>query len=301
MRALVIGGNGFIGSSLVERLRQTGCAVRVLDMGTPRPGMDWTGVEFLAGSLLDPVRLAESLEGVDRVFHLASTTVPSTSNLDPVADVQGNLVGTLGLIEAMRMAGVRRIVYFSSGGTVYGNPDAVPVPESHPLRPISSYGVVKVAVEAYLSMFAQLGQLDPLILRPSNPYGPRQASSGVQGAIGTFLRLARNGQPISIWGDGEVVRDYLFIDDLVDLAVNAGLGGETGIFNVGNGQGHSLNQLCHVIAQVTGRELDVRYLPGRDFDVRRVVLDNRLARDRFGWSPVTRLEDGIEATWRALP
>jgi len=300
MRALVIGGNGFIGSGLVSVLRARGVHVVVLDPGQPRTDVDWSGIDFIAGSLADAAVTTRALEGVDVVFHLAGTTVPGTSNLDPVADVQGNLVATLGLLGAMRAAGVRRIVYFSSGGTVYGNPSLSPVPESHPLNPISSYGVVKVAIENYLRMYQRLGDLNPVILRPSNPYGPRQSTAGVQGAVAAFLGLAARGEPVRIWGDGEVVRDYLYIDDLVELAASAGLSRETGTFNVGSGEGHSLNALVGIVSRVIGRPLPVEYLPGRPFDVRRVVLDVQAARAAFGWSPTVTLEDGIRRTWRTV-
>ncbi len=300
MRALVIGGNGFIGSSLVVRLRGQGVAVRVLDPAAPRAGVDWTGVGFVAGTLAEPDRLGEALDDVQVVYHLASTTVPGTSNLDPVADVEGNLVGTLRLLQAMQARGVRRIVFFSSGGTVYGNPKVFPVPESHPLCPISSYGVVKASIEAYLAMYDQLGLIDPLVLRPSNPYGPRQSTSGVQGAIGAFLRCAREGRPVTVWGDGETVRDYLHVEDLVALAVTAGQGGAKGVFNVGSGEGHTLLDLCRIIGDVTGRELEVRHEPGRSFDVRRVVLDISAASAKFGWSPRVSLPEGIADTWNAL-
>jgi UDP-glucose 4-epimerase len=300
MRALVIGGNGFIGSSLVGRLRAQGVTVRVLDIGRPRTDVTWESVEFVQGSLADGSVLPQVLAGVDVVFHLASTTVPGTSNLDPAADVQGNLVATLGLLQAMRAAGVRRIVYFSSGGAVYGNTSVAAVSESQPLHPVSSYGVVKAAIENYLHMYRELGDLDPVVLRPSNPYGPRQSTAGVQGAVGTFLALALRGEPIRIWGDGEVVRDYLFIDDLAELAARAGLASDTGTFNVGSGTGHSLNQLCAVVSQVTGRTLDIQYLPGRPFDVKRIVLDTGAARAAFAWSPRVPLAEGVERTWRAL-
>jgi UDP-glucose 4-epimerase len=300
MRALVIGGNGFIGSSLVGRLRAQGVTVRVLDIGQPRTDVTWESVEFVQGSLADGSVLPQVLAGVDVVFHLASTTVPGTSNLDPAADVQGNLVATLGLLQAMRATGVRRIVYFSSGGAVYGNTSVAAVSESQPLHPVSSYGVVKAAIENYLHMYRELGDLDPVVLRPSNPYGPRQSTAGVQGAVGTFLALALRGEPIRIWGDGEVVRDYLFIDDLVELAARAGLASDTGTFNVGSGTGHSLNQLCALVSQVTGRTLDIQYLPGRPFDVKRIVLDTGAARAAFAWSPRVPLAEGVERTWLAL-
>ncbi|HEY1139206.1 MAG TPA: NAD-dependent epimerase/dehydratase family protein, partial [Lysobacter sp.] len=206
----MIGGNGFLGSSVVEGLLADGHRVRVLDRSPARPDVDWGRVDYRIGGLDDRATLQAVLEGVDCVYHLASSTVPGTSNQDPAFDVGSNLVGALNLIAEMADAGVRRIVFFSSGGTVYGNPERIPVDEAHPLRPISSYGVVKVAIENYLSMYQRLGQLDPLILRPSNPYGPRQSTSGIQGAVAAFLGRALNGEGVQIWGDGEVVRDYIY-------------------------------------------------------------------------------------------
>jgi UDP-glucose 4-epimerase len=300
MRVLVIGGNGFIGSSLVEKLRDSGHGVRVLDPGPPRADMDWTDVDYRLGSLSDTRVLTEAAEEMGCVFHLASSTVPGTSNQDPVADVESNLVGTLRLVQAMGHASVRRLVFFSSGGTVYGHPQQLPVPETHPLQPISSYGVVKVAIEKYLMMYHRLGVLDPLVLRPSNPYGPRQSTSGVQGAIGAFLGRAMVDDGVKIWGDGETVRDYIYVDDLVDFAAGAGLSGDCGIYNAGSGMGCSLNGLCELIREITDRSMPAQYLPSRDFDVSRIVLDISAASSRFGWVPKTSLPVGIARTWQAL-
>lgn len=300
MRALVIGGNGFIGSGLVDRLRAMRYQTRVLDRSPPRGDVDWLGVDYVVGSLLDSHMLPSLLDGIDIVFHLASSTVPSTSNLDPVADVQSNLVGTLNLCLAMIDAGQRRLVYFSSGGTVYGDPQKLPVPETHPLHPISSYGVIKVAIENYLLMYDRLGSLDPLILRPSNPYGPRQSSAGVQGVIAAFLGKARLGEGVSIWGDGEVIRDYLYIDDLIAFATTAGASKRTGVVNVGSGQGYTLNQIVSLVRDATGARLPVEYAPKRGYDVAEVVLDISRAKAEFGWRPLVNLFEGIQTTWQAI-
>ncbi|UHQ22690.1 NAD-dependent epimerase/dehydratase family protein [Lysobacter sp. 5GHs7-4] len=297
MRVLLIGGNGFIGSHLVDGLRAAGHTVSVLDPRAPRADADWRGVEYRQAAYSDRAAIDAMLDGCDVVLHLASTTVPSTSNLDPVRDVSTNLVDTLGLIASMRERGLRRIVFFSSGGTVYGNPDRLPVDETHPLRPISSYGVVKVAIEHYLLMYHALGDLDPLILRPSNPYGPRQIASGQQGFIATALACAHQGLPLRIWGGGNTVRDYLYIDDLTDLVVRAVNGSSSGVYNVGSGAGHSLNAVLAAVERVTGRTIRVEHLPERGFDVREVVLDIAAASARFGWRPQVELEQGIALTW----
>lgn len=300
MKVLVIGGNGFIGSNLVRALRARGDQVIVLDRFPARPDMDWRGIEYTVGDFHSAAVLEAVLPGVQQVYHLASCTVPSSADADPIADIQGNLVGTQQLLAEMRARGIRRLCYFSSGGTVYGNPDAVPVPEDHPLRPISSYGIVKVAIEHYLGMFARQGWLDPVILRPSNPYGPGQATAGIQGAVAVFLGKALAGHGIQVWGDGEIIRDYIYIDDLVALAMAATNAEGTAVVNAGSGSGTSLNGLCERIRIITGQSLPVDYLPGRAFDVRSVVLDVSRSRRLFGWEAVTGIEDGIRKTWSAL-
>jgi UDP-glucose 4-epimerase len=300
MLVLVTGGNGFIGSGLVDRLRATGHRVRVLDQSAPRTDVDWRGVDYVTGSLANKPGLPALLDGVELVFHLASSTVPSTSNLDPVADVESNLIGALNLCDAMIDSGKRRLVFFSSGGTVYGNPRQLPVPETHALHPISSYGVVKVAIENYLLMYEQLGSLDPLILRPSNPYGPRQSSAGLQGVVAAFLGRAAKDEGVHIWGDGEIIRDYLHVDDLIAFAVSVGLGKKTGVVNVGSGHGHTLNQIVELVRATTGAKLPVEHAPKRDSDVAEIVLDISLAKSKFGWHPTISLPDGIRSTWQAM-
>lgn len=300
MSVLVIGGNGFIGSRLVDALRTRGDETAVLDRFAARLDMDWGGVRYFQGDFHDADVLEQALQGVDTVYHLASCTVPSTADADPIADIKGNLVGTHRLLEAMRERGVRRFCYFSSGGTVYGNPDAVPVPETHALRPISSYGIVKVAIEQYLAMFQRKGWLDPVIIRPSNPYGPGQPARSIQGAVAVFLGKALAGEGIQIWGDGETVRDYIYIDDLIDLSLRAVDSGRNAVFNAGSGSGVSLNELCNFIRSVTGSALSVQYQPARAFDVREIVLDVARARENLGWLPQVEIHDGIRRTWQAM-
>lgn len=300
MLALVTGGNGFIGSGLVDRLRVAGHRVRVLDQTPPRADVDWYDVDYVIGDLANVPKIPALLDGVDLVFHLASSTVPSTSNLDPVADVQSNLIGALNLCRAMIDAGKRRLVFFSSGGTVYGNPEQLPVPEAHALHPISSYGVVKVAIENYLLMFEQFGNFDPLIVRPSNPYGPRQSTAGLQGVIAAFLGKARTGEEVQIWGDGKIVRDYLHIDDLLAFVVTAATCQLTGAVNVGSGVGYNLNQIVDAVRDVTGATLPVKYAPARKYDVAEIVLDISRATTEFNWHPKIDLATGIRITWQAM-
>lgn len=178
MNILVIGGNGFIGSHFVEAMVATGANVRVLD----RPGSlrreGILSVDYLYGDFSDVATLAEALTGSDVVVHLASTTVPSTAVLDPIADIESNLLPSVRLLQQMRALNVERLIYLSSGGTVYGNTRMVPIPEEHERMPLSSYGIVKVAIENYIGAFVSQTGIKALILRPSNSYGPRQGHIG---------------------------------------------------------------------------------------------------------------------------
>ena len=293
MKVLVLGGNGFIGSHVVDHLLAAGHKVRVFDRSPERYRSPLKRVEYRLGSFDDTFQVAEALQGMDAVCHLISTTVPGTSNLDPVADVQSNLVSTLGLLEKMRKKSIHRILYLSSGGTVYGNPESSPISENHPLHPISSYGIVKVAIENYMHMYQQLYGLEPVILRPSNPYGPRQGHTGVQGLIGTVLARMLADEPLEIWGDGSIVRDYIHVSDLARLCVTALESKKCGVFNAGSGEGHSINEVITLIREVVDHELQVTYLEGRSFDVKEVVLDISHAEAQFGWKPEVPLADGI--------
>ncbi|MEQ8376118.1 MAG: NAD-dependent epimerase/dehydratase family protein [Roseibium aggregatum] len=297
MKVLVIGGCGFIGSHVVDKCLQQGLSVRVMDARPELYRPPLPGVDYVFHSLSDHHRLADTLSGVDAVVHLASTTVPSTSNLDPAADISGNLVPTVRLLEAMRASGTRKLVFFSSGGTVYGIPTKDPVPEDHPLNPISSYGIVKLAIEQYLRMEQQLHGLEFVALRPANIYGPRQAQVGLLGVIGTYLRKVAEDAPIEIWGDGSVVRDFVHVEDIADLCHRALISGASGSFNAGSGEGTSISQIVDIIGQTTGRTLEPVYKPGRNFDVPRVVLDIARARATFGWQPAVPLRCGIGETW----
>jgi UDP-glucose 4-epimerase len=298
MRALVIGGNGFIGSHLVDALVLAGQKVRVFDRGAELFRPPLVNVDYRLGDFGDAPALAEALEGVDVVYQLVSTTVPSTSNLDPVSDIQGNLINAVRLFQLMVQKGILRIIYLSSGGTVYGVPDVTPIPETHPLRPICSYGVVKVAIENYLFMYQALYGVKPVVLRASNPYGERQGHAGVQGVIGTFLRKIKLGERIEIWGDGSVVRDFIYIADLAQLCVKAGASDFCGILNAGSGIGHSIRDILNVSARVTDRMVEPVYKQGRAYDVPSVVLNVSKAHRELDWKPEIELFQGMSKTWQ---
>ena len=298
MKSLVLGGNGFMGTHLVDGLLEDGHRVRVYDRSPNGFRATPKGAEYVEGELGDSGLIRAAVEGVEVVFHFVNTTLPKTSNDDPVYDVRSNLIDTLGFLESCVEAGVRKVVFASSGGTIYGQPRAVPIAEDHPTEPITSYGIVKLAVEKYLALFEHLHGLDYAALRISNPYGPYQNPGGQQGVVPVFLRRLRAGRPVTIWGDGSVVRDYLYIADLVEaLKLAAGAGTRRKVLNVGSGRGTSLNELVAVIARVTGERPGVEYVAGRSLDVPANVLNVTRVREELGWRPRTDLVEGIERTW----
>lgn len=298
MKHLIVGGNGFIGGHLAWRLSENGGEVRVYDRSPGKLRAGPPGAEYVEGELGNHGLIREALSGVEVVYHFVSTTLPKTSNDDPIYDVRSNLVDTIQLLESCVEAGARKVIFASSGGTVYGRPETLPVAEDHPTAPISSYGIVKLAIEKYLGLFHYLHGLDFAALRVSNPYGPYQNPEGKQGAVGVFLNRLYTGRPITIWGDGEVVRDYLYVSDLVDALEQAALI-ETGekVLNIGSGNGLSLNALIRCIYEVVGEAPDVEYLPSRPLDVPASVLDVRRAQAELGWEPETGLAEGVERTW----
>jgi UDP-glucose 4-epimerase len=297
MNTLVLGGNGFIGSHLVDLLLQNNHFVRVVDKFPERFRKPLDGVDYRIIHFDDKAELVESLTNIDIVYHCISTTVPSTSSLDPVFDIQSNLVNSVSLLNMMVKAEIKRIVFLSSGGTVYGNPTETPTRETHPLRPISSYGIVKVAIENYLSMYETLYNIKPVILRASNPYGPRQGHFQTQGVISTFLKSIKSNKELIVWGTGDIVRDYIYIDDLVKFCYQASISDTCGVFNVGSGRGASINEIIDIISQITNIVPNTKYYPQRVFDVQRIILDISKTAETFQWTPKISLKEGIRCMW----
>lgn len=297
MKVLVLGGCGFIGSHVVDQLRALGHSVRVFDRQSERFRAPQKGVEYRTGSFGDRMAVIDALSGMDAVMHLVSTTFPGTADLDPRTDVSDNLLGSISLLDSMVGLGIKRILFLSSGGTVYGAPDMVPIPETHPLRPISSYGIVKVAIESYLDMYRRTRGISPIIVRASNPYGPRQGHKGMQGVISTFLGRLLSGETIEVWGDGSVVRDYLHVSELAEFCVRALCSGKGGVFNAGSGVGTSVKDIIAVMEQATGSKIQPIYRSGRAMDVPVSVLDVSRAWAEFGWRSSTRLLEGVTGTW----
>ncbi len=302
MKALLTGGNGFIGTHLVDLLRAEGHEVRVFDRFPNRFRPDRPDVEYLMGELGNQGEMEEAVRGVDWVFHLAYNTLPQTSNDDPVHDVTSNVVASINLLNECVKEKVRKVVFVSSGGTVYGVPQSGLITEDHENNPICSYGITKLTIEKYLHLFQRLHGLEYVVTRFSNPYGELQNPNAKQGAIGVFLGHIAREQPIAIWGDGEVVRDYLYITDAVKALLCAAQyqpQGESSprIFNIGSGEGHSLNQIVAAIKTAVGPHVVVNYSNSRSLDVPCNVLDISRARTYLQWKPEVPLTRGIEMSW----
>ncbi|MFA5322631.1 MAG: NAD-dependent epimerase/dehydratase family protein [Smithella sp.] len=289
---LVTGGSGFVGQHLLPYLSNKGFSVRCFDRMKPL----WltSDIEFIEGDLSAPHILEPSVEGMDVIVHLVSTTLPKTSNDDPQFDAISNLIGTIGLIELAVKHGIKRMIFISSGGTVYGRPYTIPMSESHPTNPLCSYGIIKLTIEKYLRMYYDLYGLKSVSLRLSNLYGEHQRVDTGQGAVTVFCHKAVNGAPIDIWGDGSVARDFLYVKDAIDAIFKAILSDHSGMeINIGSGKSISLNQTIACIEKVLGKNVKRRYLPGRSFDINEVCLDILQARQLLGWMPSTDLQDGI--------
>jgi UDP-glucose 4-epimerase len=274
--------------------------VRVFDRYPEKFRSPLPGVDYRLGDFRDTIAVREALADVDVIYHLISATFPGTAALDPRRDVSENILPTLDLLEAIARSGIGRLVYLSSGGTVYGIPSVVPTPEDHPLRPIGSYGIVKATIEHYIELFRRERGISSTIIRPSNPYGPRQGHIGVQGVVATFLNRLLNEEALRIWGDGSVVRDYIFVEDLAELCVQAGSSRQDGVFNGGSGIGVSVNDIVAEISRTTGRSIVPEYSPGRTVDVPCSVLDMSRVQETFGWQPAISLQHGIATTWSWL-
>lgn len=295
-RYLLIGGNGFVGSHIKDMLADKGASVRILDRYPERFRDADRRVDYCIGDFSDPKTMKSALAGIDTVIHLQSTTVPSTSEHSNVFDIESNLIPTVRLLENMVECGCQRIIYLSSGGAVYGNPQHVPIGEEAPLAPISSYGVIKSVIERYLQYFERY-DIRSLVIRPSNLYGIRQGNTGVLGLVNTLLEKTLRDEEVVIFGDGNAVKDYVHIEDLLDLLAKAIAMDVTGVFNVGSGEGVSVNEVVAMVRSVTGKEMHIRHESARPFDVARIVLDITKASAVLGWKPTVRLEDGIRQLW----
>jgi UDP-glucose 4-epimerase len=300
MKITILGGGGFIGSHIADRLLEDNHELRIFERPRVNPYRQFSAaekVDWITGDLMSRHDVDLAINGADVVLHLVCTTLPKSSNDDPVYDVQSNLAASLQLIQAMADKGVGKIVFISSGGTVYGESVYLPIDEQHPTNPITAYGISKLAIEKYLLMYQHLYGIQATVLRVANPFGERQRIQTAQGAVTAFIDCALRNQSIEIWGDGQVTRDYLYVADVAEAFARAvDYNGKTSVFNISSGVGVSLNELLETIERILERTVDHIHLPGRPFDVQKSVLCNSLAKQELGWEPTVSLERGIVQT-----
>ena len=298
-RCLVLGGCGFLGSVVTRRLVRNGWTVRVFDKegsDTARLHSVLSRIELVRGDFMNLGDLRGAMEDMPSVLHFIGTTIPQSSMNDIKFDVETNVLPTVRLLELMLNAGGSRLLFASSGGTVYGKTDQrVPIPESHPTNPIAAYGISKLMIEKFIHLFSVNYGLPSVILRFANPYGESQSLTRPQGAVGAFVRSVLQGTPIRIWGDGSVVRDYVYEEDLAESVESVLLNRNVaGVYNVGTGKGTSLTELANTVGRIFAREPKIVFEPGRSFDVPYNVLDVSKIGKATGWKAASTLEDGLK-------
>lgn len=291
---LLLGG-GFIGAALAQHLVSAGKQVAMIS----RRPLHIPNVSLHIGDLGDPVLLGTLAEHCGTVIHLASASTPGSSSRHPTKELE-NLMPTLRLLEVMQKWPQTHLIFLSSGGAIYGNPTSNPVTEINATEPLSYYGAGKAAIEGFLHAFSISGH-PVTILRPSNTYGPGQTLRTGFGLIRNLLEHAQNGTTAEIWGDGENVRDYIYIGDVVEACVRfIDLPQDMGTYNLGSGVGYSINQIVTHIESVCSLRFQVNYRPTRKVDVQEIVLDTSRLEHRLAWKPETTLVEGLRRTWSWL-
>ena len=297
---LVLGASGFVGQRLVQALSCAGHGVIAFARRTPAPAYP-ANVEAVTASLDNSTLIESLLPTCKAVFHVASDSTPGTTASQPDLEAGLNLLPTLRFLESLQKFPNVPLIYLSSGGAVYQPIESGGLTETSLVEPPSYYGAGKIAIENFINAFTCQHHGRALILRPSNFYGPGQHFRRGFGLVPTLFRHVVDKTPLNIWGDGEIVRDYLFMDDFLLLCIAIVESNFTSsrfeVCNVGSGNGHSINQVCALVEEITGATLERKYLPVRNVDLTRIVLDSAKAKKLFGWEATTALPDGIAQSW----
>ena len=301
-RCLVIGANGFLGSHLVDELIRRGHEVTAFDrFSASKPLYTAENVAVVVGDFLNRADVTRALRRQEFVFHFISTTTPMSADDDPTLDVRTNVASSIDLFGLCVEAGVRRVYFASTGGAIYGNQAGEPLTELSLPQPVSPYAIGKLTIERYLHYFERKYGLQSVALRISNPYGPGQRANKMQGVIPIFLRRAHAGLPLTVYGDGSMVRDYIFVSDVVRMVVNTvEAEAAQSLYNIGSGAGTSVSELIEVIQDVTARSLQLEHVPVPPTFVDHAVLDVSRFDQEFGVGQTSSLRDGIELTWRSI-
>ena len=298
MRSLVTGGAGFIGSNLVDALVRDGHDVVVVDdLSRGRREQVNPAARLVEADICD-VNLTDLLskERTEVVFHHAAQIDVRVSVLDPLADARTNVLGTVRLLDACVAAGVRRVVFASTGGAIYGDADVIPTPEDYRCSPQSPYGAAKLCAETYGATYQRVRGLDFIALRYANVYGPRQDPHGEAGVVAIFSSRLLHGDPAVINGDGRQTRDYVYVDDVVTANLAAAESADSGAFNIGTGIETDVNQLLNLLARAARVDAPVRHGPAQPGEQRRSCIEVARAVERLGWRPVVPLDEGLDRT-----
>jgi len=297
-KSLVLGGCGFLGSHVVDALLREGHTVTVFDkekVDTTNIAHVLSEIRLIQGDFSNQRNVEDVIGDHEYIVHLIGTTLPQTSTENPAYDLESNVIPSLNLLDAAKRSRVKRLVFGSSGGTVYGVAKHLPLSEDHPTNPVSAYGISKLMIEKYLQLYAYHHSIDTVSLRVSNPYGERQSPFVAQGVVAAFVWKTLNGEPITIWGDGRIIRDFIYVGDVAEMFIRAIVqdNQDARVFNIGSGVGTSLNDLLKIVERVIGKKPVVAYTKGRKVDIPANVLDVSRARQVFDWQPRVVMEDGI--------
>jgi UDP-glucose 4-epimerase len=301
---IIYGGAGFIGSHVADSLLKNGFSVTIFDKlnaSTKNISHILNRITFIEGDFNNRSDVKKSLQGNQYAVHLVSSTLPAGSNINPAYDVETNLISSINMLEECTKQEIRKIIFISSGGTVYGEPESLPITESHPTKPINSYGIIKLAIEKYFELYRNLKGLNCTILRFSNPFGERQNPKTGQGIIPSLLYKIKHNETLEIWGDGSVIRDYFYIKDGAK-AVTAALqtNSHQSIFNIGSGRGLSVNDIIKKFQTVLKLHFDLKYSVPRKFDVKENILDISLAKKHLHWKPAASFDTALKRTWKYI-
>lgn len=303
MKVLIVGGTGFIGRHLQRQLSEDH-ELKIISRRKadkiPIKGQ-LHEAEHLLGDIADFDFINSSCKGIDCIINLASTVVPSTSNKNPIYDVQTNLIGALHTLQAAINNDISKYIFLSSGGTVYGTSTSSNAHrEADPTDPICSYGIIKLTIEKYIDLFNKLHGLPYSIIRLSNPYGPEYSIEKPQGVIHHFISKAINNDTITVWGDGSIERDFLYIDDVVSAICKSMKHVQArSLLNIGSGKSTSIRTILEIISDISGAIPSVIYEPSRSCDVQKSVLSIEQAKLKLGWEPKVSLVDGIRMTYQS--
>ena len=308
MNKLILGAGGFLGTNLtIEYFKRGNTDIRVFDYNESYleniKKECSNAITYISGDFNLNTNIDELVKDVDIVYHLISTSIPATSNLAIEKDLKENVIMTTRLLDACVRQDVKKIVFISSGGAVYGKEDKMPLKEDAPSKPISSYGIQKITIEKLLYLYDYLYGLDYRVIRLANPYGPYQRPNGRLGVVTTFINDVIHNKHLKVFGDGEIVRDYIYVDDAINAIINIveGEGKDRNgkvykTFNVGSGVGKSINSVIEDIRKIFDKNIEVEYVDGRKSDVPINYLDISLYESIYGKLIKNSFEEGIVKT-----